>query len=113
MQTHIEDARRILKKPVLFAEFGKSYKDPGYSTAQRDRFFRKVYAKIYTAACSGRTGGGGLFWQLMVPGMDSFADGYDIVLSESPSTAAIISLQSKRLSALSRPKFGFDPENQS
>ena len=110
MQTHIEDACRILKKPVLFAEFGKSYKDPGDSTGQRDRFFRKVYENIYAAACSGRTGGGGLFWQLMAPGMDSFADGYDIVLSENASTAAIISLQSNRLSALSRPQFGFDPE---
>ena len=95
----------------MFAEFGKSYKDPGDSTTQRDRFFRKVYEFFYAAAiCSGRMGEGTSIWKQMAQGMDSFADGYDIILSENASTTTIISLQSNRLSALSCCQFGSDPE---
>ena len=35
MKAHIKDAIEVLKKPILFAEFGKSYKDPGYSISMR------------------------------------------------------------------------------
>lgn len=100
IQIHLEDVERVLKKPVLFAEFGKSYKDPGYSTTQRDRFYNTVYNNIYSTVSSGKAGGGGLFWQLMAEGMDSYADGYDIVLSRNPSIAAIIFSQSHRMSVL-------------
>lgn len=100
IQIHSEDVETVLKKPVLFAEFGKSYKDPGYSTAQRDRFYNTAYNNIYSAVSSGKAGGGGLFWQLMAEGMDSYADGYDIVLSRNPSIAAIIFSQSHRMSVL-------------
>lgn len=100
IQIHLEDVETVLKKPVLFAEFGKSYKDTGYSTAQRDRFYNTVYNNIYSAVSSGKAGGGGLFWQLMAEGMDSYADGYDIVLSRNPSIAAIIFSQSHRMSVL-------------
>lgn len=100
IQIHLEDVETVLKKPVLFAEFGKSYKGPGYSTAQRDRFYNTVYNNIYSAVSSGKAGGGGLFWQLMAEGMDSYADGYDIVLSRNPSIAAIIFSQSHRMSVL-------------
>ena len=98
MEIHLQDAERVVKKPVLFAEFGKSYKSPGYSAAERDAFYNSVYNNIYNAMRSGRPVVGGLFWQLMVEGMDSFADGYDIVLSQTPSIAAIISSQSRRMS---------------
>ena len=100
MQIHLEDAERALKKPILFSEFGKSYKDPGYNSAQRVMFYNTVYNNIYNAMKSGRAGGGGLFWQLMVEEMDSFADGYDIVLSKNPSIASIIYSQSHRMSVL-------------
>ncbi|KAH9319974.1 hypothetical protein KI387_021743 [Taxus chinensis] len=101
MKVHIKDANRVLKKPILFSEFGKSYKDPGYNITQRDRFYKIVYKNIYKAAKSGKAGGGGLLWQLMAQGMKSLADGYEIVLSQSPSsTAALISSQSKRLISL-------------
>ena len=54
--------------------------------------------------------GEGLFQKLIAQGIDSFVDGYDIVFSENVSKAAIISLHSNPLSALSRSQFGFDPE---
>eukprot|EP01018_Ginkgo_biloba_P008514 Gb_04261 [translate_table: standard] len=102
IQTHLEDASRILKKPVLFAEFGKSSKDPGFQMYQRDNLLSTVYKNIYSSASTGGASGGGLVWQLMAEGMDSFKDGYDIVLSENPTTASVISTQSQKLSDLTR-----------
>ena len=94
---HIQDAQNILRKPVLLTEFGKSWKDPGFSTYQRDQLFNTVYNQIYSSARRGGAAAGGLFWQLLTEGMDSFRDGYDIVLSESPSTANVIAQQSRKI----------------
>lgn len=97
LNAHIQDAQYILRKPILLAEFGKSTKDPGFSTHQRDLLFNTVYYKIYSSAKRGGAAAGGLFWQLLTEGMDSFRDGYEIVLSQSPSTANVIAQQSHKL----------------
>lgn len=97
LSTHIEDAQNILHKPVFFAEFGKSYKDPNYSSYQRDELFSTVYSHIYSSAKSGGAAAGGLFWQLLADGMDSYRDGYEIVLSENTSTESLITQQAHRL----------------
>ncbi|ONH96896.1 hypothetical protein PRUPE_7G158000 [Prunus persica] len=97
LDTHIQDAQYILRKPVFITEFGKSWKDPGFNTYQRDLLFNTVYSKIYSSARRGGAAAGGLFWQLLTEGMDSFGDGYDIVLSQSPSTANVIAQQSHKL----------------
>lgn len=102
LSTHIEDAQNILRKPILLAEFGKSMQDPGFSTYQRDQLFNSVYYKIYSSAKRGGPATGGLFWQLLTEGMDSFGDGYAIVLSHNPSTANIISQQSHKLYQISK-----------
>lgn len=102
IENHLEDGSTILKKPVLFVEFGKSSKDPGFGIDQRDNLFDMVYKQIYASASRGRAGGGAMFWQLMAEGMSSYGDGYEIVLSESPSTASIISAQSHKLAKLAR-----------
>ncbi|KAI5353840.1 hypothetical protein L3X38_006734 [Prunus dulcis] len=94
---HIQDAQNILKKPILFAEFGRSLKESGYTTNQRDRIFTSVYSAIYSSARGGGAAVGGLFWQLLAEGMDSFQDGYGVVLSESSSTVSLISEESQRL----------------
>ncbi|KAI4374975.1 hypothetical protein MLD38_012903 [Melastoma candidum] len=62
METHIEDVQNTLRKPVLFAEFGKS--SNGYSPDQRDRIFNTVYSTIYSSASKGGAAVGGMFWQL-------------------------------------------------
>ncbi|XP_052198176.1 mannan endo-1,4-beta-mannosidase 7 [Diospyros lotus] len=97
LNTHIQDARQILQKPLLLTEFGKSRKDPGFSTYQRDLLFSTVYYKIYFSAKHGGAAAGGLFWQLLAGGMDSFRDGYEIVLSQDTSTANVIAKQSHKL----------------
>ncbi|KAL4020165.1 hypothetical protein IC575_018935 [Cucumis melo] len=102
ISTHIQDAESILRKPILLTEFGKSWKVPGYSTNERDLLFNTVYYKIYASARRGGAAAGGLFWQLLTEGMDSFRDGYEIILSQNPSTANVITQQSRRLYQIRR-----------
>lgn len=102
MWSHFDDSRRILKKPLIMAEFGKSSKDPGFSLNERDLYMGNVYRDTYRfARLTGGTMSGSLVWQIMAQGMDSYNDGYQIVLSQSPSTAGIISRQSHAMTALS------------
>lgn len=100
LNTHIKDAQTVIQKPLLIAEFGKSSKDPGYSTNERDDLLAAVYAAIYSSARRGGVAAGGLFWQLMDEGMDNLRDGYEIVFSESPSTASLIQEQSQKLNQI-------------
>lgn len=101
MSNHWDDARTVLKKPLVIAEFGKSSKDPGFTSNERDLYMGNVYRDIYRFARTGGTMSGSLVWQLMAEGMDSYYDGYEIVLSKSPSTAGIMSRQSHAMNALS------------
>ncbi|KAD7479246.1 hypothetical protein E3N88_02382 [Mikania micrantha] len=97
LRTHIWDAQYVLKKPLLLTEFGKSVKDPNFSTYKRDQLFNLVYNNIYLSAKHGGAAAGGLFWQLLAEGMASFGDGYDVILSQPTSTANIIGQQGRRL----------------
>lgn len=104
MKIHWSDSKTILKKPLIFAEFGKSTKNQNqnqaFSVRDRDSFLTKVYSNIYNLARNGTTMAGGLVWQVMAEGMESYYDGYEIVLSQNPSTTAIITQQSKNMAAL-------------
>lgn len=100
MTSHWEDSRTTLKKPLVFTEFGKSKKDPGYTIGARDSFMNAVYSSIYKLAQNGGTFAGGLVWQLLDEGMDPYDDGYEIVLSQNPSTSSVISQQSSKMIAL-------------
>ncbi|XP_076906652.1 mannan endo-1,4-beta-mannosidase 5-like [Bidens hawaiensis] len=102
MSSHYEDSRTVLKKPLVIAEFGKSRKDPDYNINKRDSYMKAVYRNIYMEARTGGTVGGGLVWQLMADGMGSYGDGYEIILSENPSTDGIISQQSHAMTTLSQ-----------
>ncbi|GAA0154900.1 hypothetical protein LIER_12747 [Lithospermum erythrorhizon] len=97
LDSHIQDAQYGLRKPLLITEFGKSWKDSGFNTNQRDAIFNTVYYKVYSSAKRGGAAAGGLFWQLLTEGMDSYRDGYEIVLSQNPSTANVIARQCHKL----------------
>ncbi|WOL14285.1 mannan endo-1,4-beta-mannosidase 5-like [Canna indica] len=103
MRSHWDDAVKILKKPLVLAEFGLSKKNAGigYSENLRNAYFNTVHTSIYNLA---RTGGGslggGLVWQLMAEGMESYYDGYEIVLSRDASTKAVLMRQSHAMSEL-------------
>jgi mannan endo-1,4-beta-mannosidase len=49
---------------------------------------------------NGGTFAGGLVWQLLDEGMDSYNDGYEIVLTQNSSTSNVISQQSSKMIAL-------------
>ncbi|TKY75172.1 Mannan endo-1,4-beta-mannosidase 7 [Spatholobus suberectus] len=100
LNEHIKDAKNTLHKPLLFAEFGISTKSFGGNSTPRDHLFDTVYSAIYSSASSGGAAVGGLFWQLLAEGMDSFRDGYEVVLGESPSTASLIAQQSQKLNRI-------------
>lgn len=92
---HIKDAETILHKPLLITEFG--WKKSSFDRKTRERFLDTVYSKIYLSARRGGVAVGSMFWQLLTEGMDSYRDGFEIVFSESPSTASLISEESKQL----------------
>ncbi|KHN36084.1 mannan endo-1,4-beta-mannosidase 7-like [Glycine soja] len=95
LSAHFIDAQYHIKKPILVAEFGKSFK--GSSSYERDQVFNAVYYKIYASAKRGGAASGALFWQLLTEGMESFQDGYGIILGQSSSTANLIARQSRKL----------------
>ncbi|KGN52650.1 mannan endo-1,4-beta-mannosidase 1 [Cucumis sativus] len=100
---HWTDSKTILKKPLIFEEFGKSIRDQNQTSSSvrdRDAFLSKVFSIIYNLARNGATMAGGLVWQVMAEGMESYYDGYEIVLSQTPSTTAIITHQSNNMAAL-------------
>ncbi|KAJ8748500.1 hypothetical protein K2173_003398 [Erythroxylum novogranatense] len=97
IQVHTLEADSVLRKPLMIGEFGKSSKLPGFTVQTRDGYFQKIYDIIHNSVKGGRAFTGGIFWQLLAQGMDSFGDGYQVVLEESPSTAYVIAQQSRRL----------------
>ncbi|XP_010914840.1 putative mannan endo-1,4-beta-mannosidase 9 [Elaeis guineensis] len=100
IQSHIGDADAVVRKPLVITEFGKSSRLSGYTVRKRDTMYRMVYNSIYASARSGGPCRGGLFWQLLIQGMDGFRDGYEIIFSECPLIENIISRQSRRTSSL-------------
>ncbi|XP_078445204.1 putative mannan endo-1,4-beta-mannosidase 9 [Wolffia australiana] len=99
--SHVQDCARVLRKPLLIAEFGKSTRSA--SATQRDVLFNAVYDAVFSSALAGGPASAAAFWHLLVEGMEGFADGYEVVLSQSPSTAGIISQQSRRMAGLNKP----------
>ena len=97
MQSHSIDSKGILKKPLVMAEFGKSSKDQGCSLGARDQYLSTVYQSMNNFESTGGGISGSLVWQLMAEGMDSYGDGYGIILSQDASTRGVISAQSHKM----------------
>lgn len=102
LDTHIKDSNEILQKPLLLTEFGKYSKGSRFENSDRDQLYRTVYNKIYWSARNKGSAAGGLFWQLLTEGMDSYKDGYEIILNRNTPTVKIISLESQKLHYLGK-----------
>lgn len=100
MAAHMEDAAAV-RKPLLVAEFGWSARSNGYTVPARDSYYQMVYDAIYASAKAGGPSAGGMFWQVMAPGMEGWTDGYDVVLERSPSTAKIVAQECARIAGVS------------
>ncbi|KAK8928881.1 Mannan endo-1,4-beta-mannosidase 6 [Platanthera zijinensis] len=103
MQSHIDDADKMLGMPVVFTEFGVSVKDNNFSVNFRDLFINIVYRNVMNSAMRGGSAAGSLLWQLFPEGVDNMDDGYAVVLAKYPSTSNIISLQSKKIKTFTIP----------
>ncbi|TVU44310.1 hypothetical protein EJB05_03746, partial [Eragrostis curvula] len=100
-RSHLRDTELYLAKPLLVTEYGKFIWDAEYSNrTQRDYFLGTVLDSIYESARDGGPLVGGAFWQLLDDGMDTFRDGYEIVLPEDRRAAAIIGNHSRQLAKL-------------
>ncbi|XP_078428545.1 mannan endo-1,4-beta-mannosidase 1-like [Wolffia australiana] len=101
LDAHLEDAREKLRKPLLVAEFGGSSRQRGFSMAERDAIFGAVFSRVYWSAGVGAVGA--VFWQALVAGMESYGDGYELVLEELPSTTSfLIENNCRKLTHLSK-----------
>ncbi|XP_073032294.1 putative mannan endo-1,4-beta-mannosidase 9 [Primulina eburnea] len=98
--SHSLDSKTVLGKPLMVTEFGKSSRSSGFSVVARDSYFGTIFNSVYSCARSGGPCAGALFWQVMADGMENWSDGYEVVLEQSPSTAAVINQQSARIASL-------------
>ncbi|KAJ0976501.1 hypothetical protein J5N97_018466 [Dioscorea zingiberensis] len=101
--SHAQVADEFLKKPLLVTEFGKASRYSGCNGADTVAFFRKAYSVLYRLVRARSSCSGGLFWQLLLPEMDNLSDGYQIILTECPRVANIISQHSRLISSLNNP----------
>ncbi|XP_072997445.1 mannan endo-1,4-beta-mannosidase 8-like [Typha latifolia] len=97
MEQHMDDAAKLLRMPIMFAEFGASLKDERFDLEFREAFFETVYSTFLSSRMAGGVGGGCVIWQLFPEGVDHMDDGYAIILAKAPSTQNVISLNSKNL----------------
>lgn len=101
MDAHIKDGQDVLKKPVLFSEFGSPLRKKLEGPYDRDILLKQVYDKIYESAKKREAGAGVLIWQLLVEGMKQYRDEFSLVAREHPSTYKLIVQQSIRLKNVS------------
>eukprot|EP01018_Ginkgo_biloba_P010213 Gb_33018 [translate_table: standard] len=106
--SHIDDAEQVLKKPVLFTEFGLSSHFKDFEASHRDLLLKTMYDKIYESARKGGAGAGAMVWQFVMEGMDDHGDEFSLVPWQRPSTYKLIVEQSCRLQTLSES----DPEGK-
>lgn len=84
IQTHADDSRFLLGKPLVLAEYGKLLK-PENTSRFREECFRNILREVYQCARDRGPCGGALLWQVPPEEMESWSDGYDISLARSSS----------------------------
>lgn len=101
IRTHISDAKYKLNKPVLFAEYGKSDRTPGYNPSNRYNDMADMFNAVYASARSGGPAAGAMVWHFVPKSLKyNLADGYGIVISENPAIATLMHRQSARMARL-------------
>ncbi|CAN4114663.1 unnamed protein product [Withania somnifera] len=97
VDSHISEAEKILKKPVLFTEVGFPSSIQKNGLYDRNIFLKIVYDKIYESAKKRKAGAGALVWQLLVEGMERYGDQFSFIAWKRPSTYKLMVEQSCRL----------------
>ncbi|XP_062088231.1 mannan endo-1,4-beta-mannosidase 6-like [Humulus lupulus] len=96
VDSHISDGEHVLKKPVLITEFGSSLR-MNKKPEDISLLLKTVYDRIYESAKKRQAGAGALIWQLLVEGVDEYADQFSLVAWHHPSIYKLITRQSCRL----------------
>lgn len=96
MDSHISDGENVLKKPVLFTEFGSSLR-MNKKAENISLLLKTVYDRIYESAKKRQAGAGALIWQLLVEGVDEYSDQFSFIAWDHPSVYKLITGQSCRL----------------
>ncbi|XP_022764073.1 mannan endo-1,4-beta-mannosidase 5-like isoform X3 [Durio zibethinus] len=100
VHSHIEDCDKVLKKPVMFTEYGLSNQNKDFQPSQREQFYRTILDIIYKSAKKKGSGAGALVWQFFVEGMEEYNDDFGLVPWESPSIYKLTIEQSCRLARI-------------
>ncbi|GAU27148.1 hypothetical protein TSUD_104570 [Trifolium subterraneum] len=100
MLSHIEDGDQVLKKPVLFSEYGLSKKNQDFTVSARENMYDTILNIVYKSAKRNRSGAGSLVWQFLASGMEDYSDDYGIFPSESPSIQSLFIKHSCKLAKL-------------
>ncbi|KAK9689882.1 hypothetical protein RND81_09G088000 [Saponaria officinalis] len=103
MSSHIEDAEKQLKKPVILSEFGLSSHSKDFEPSHRDKLIKLVYDITYKSAKRNKAGAGSFIWQFVVKGMEKYNDDFGVIPWEMQSTYNVIVEQSCRLARLRGP----------
>ncbi|KAF4372625.1 hypothetical protein F8388_027298 [Cannabis sativa] len=96
VDSHISDGEHLLKKPVLITEFGSSLR-MNKTPEDTNLLLKTVYDRVYESAKKREAGAGALIWQLLVEGVDEYADQFSLVAWDHPSIYKLITRQSCRL----------------
>ncbi|XP_028761693.1 mannan endo-1,4-beta-mannosidase 2 isoform X1 [Neltuma alba] len=100
MLSHMEDGDKVLKRPVLFSEYGWSDMNQNFSTAEREKMYKTILNIIYKSAKRKRSGAGVLVWQFLVRGIEEFGDDFTLIPSENSSIYPLFVKQSCRLAKI-------------
>ncbi|KAK9152762.1 hypothetical protein Sjap_000242 [Stephania japonica] len=100
--SHIDDGDKVLKKPVMFTEFGLSNMNKDFELSQRDKLYKRIFDNVYRSAKKNGAGAGTFIWQFMVGGMEEYNDDFGIVPWERPTTYRLITEQSCKLALIHR-----------
>ncbi|EEF40818.1 serine-threonine protein kinase, plant-type, putative [Ricinus communis] len=105
LNAHIQDAQYTLRKPILLTEFGKSWKEPGFSTYQRDQMFNTVYFRIYSRRAIRAMPG--LFLQLLLLFLVSPCNILQFTFCKDYGSANVSSLWKNNISSTSMGNWTF------
>ncbi|KAM7275247.1 hypothetical protein ACFE04_017113 [Oxalis oulophora] len=95
--SHVEDGDKVLKKPVMFTEYGLSNLNKNYAPAQREKLYKMILNLMHKSAMKNRSGAGSLVWQLFGDGMEEFNDDFGFVPREWPSLYKLMTEHSCKL----------------
>ena len=96
----MEDGDKLLKRPVLFSEYGWSDMNQNFTTAEREKMYKTILNIIYKSAKKKRSGAGALVWQFLVRGIEEFGDDFTLIPLDNSSIHSLFVKKSCKLAKI-------------